>query len=139
MPYAEPEDLVDRFGQRQLLAVADRDGIDELSAATLQAALADAAQEIDAYLAARYSLPLAAVPGRIKALACDIAFYKLHPAAAPDDVRQRYTDALAFLRDLAAGKAVLDQAGVQPKGAPGGLATLAGPERVFARDRLQGF
>lgn len=138
MAYASPADLVARFGEQQLLAVADRDQIGELHAAVLAAALADADQEIDAYLATRYRLPLAAVPGRIKAAACDIAFYRLHPAAQPEDVRRRYADAIAFLRDLAAGKAALDLAGGQPQAAEGGTATLAGPPRVFSRETLKG-
>lgn len=139
MPYATPQQLVDRFGEVQLGRLADRDRTGELDAAVLSAAIADADQEIDAYLATRYRLPLDPVPGRITALSCDIAFYRLHAAAAPDDVRKRYEDALRVLRDLADGRAALDQGGLQPETSGGGSADYAGPPRVFDRRTLEGF
>jgi phage gp36-like protein len=136
--YATQQDLIDRFGEAQLLAIADRDADSALDADVIAKALDDAGETIDSYIATRYELPLAEVPGRLVKVAADIAFYVLHPAAAPDDVRQRYDDAIAFLKDVAKGNALLDVGGAEPEPAAAGV-DFEGPERTFTRDSLKGF
>lgn len=76
----------------------------------------EAASLIDGYLATRYALPLASVPAIVRAWACDLTRHALWDERAPEEVRRRYEDALAQLRDLAAGKLALppDAAGVAP-------------------------
>jgi phage gp36-like protein len=138
MPYATQQDLVDRFTEAQLLAIADRDADSALDADVVTKALDDASEEIDSYISTRYALPLATVPGRLVAVASDIAFYKLHPAAAPEDVRQRYDDAIAFLKNVSKGVALLDVGGAEPPVAAAGV-DFEGPERVFTRDSMKGF
>ncbi|MEK0082868.1 gp436 family protein [Benzoatithermus flavus] len=138
MSYASQADLERRYGVAQLLQIADRDDDQAIDAAVVAQALDDADAIVNAYLAGRYELPLPTTPPLLLALACDIAFYKLHPGAQPEDVRRRYEDALATLKDLAAGKAELDLAGGAPAAAPAGEAAFAGPERVFSRASLRG-
>lgn len=73
----------------------------------------EAASLVDGYLASKYTLPLVSVPGIVVALTADVARYRLWDERAPEEVRRRYEDALAQLRDLAAGRMAL------PPGATG--------------------
>jgi phage gp36-like protein len=134
--YATRTDLERRYGVAQLLQIADRDDDQVIDAPVVAQALAEAM--VNAYLAPRYDLPLATVPPLLLGLCCDSAFYKLHPAAQPEDVRQRYLDALKTLEHLGSGKAALDlPAGGMAAPADSG-ASIAGPGRIFSRDSLQG-
>lgn len=138
MSYATQTDLTDRYDEAQLLPIADRDGDNVLDSAVIAKALADADAEIDSYIVKAYDLPLPSTPARLVTIACDIAFYRLHPARPPDDVRRRYEDAVAWLRDVAEGRAELDIAG-EPPAAAGGTLSFSGPDRVFDRKGLEGF
>jgi phage gp36-like protein len=109
-----------------------------LDADVIADALSDATEEVNAYISTRYDLPLATVPARLVKVTADIAFYQLHPAAAPDDVRQRYDDAIAFLKQVSMGNALLDVGGDEPEVAAAGV-DFEGPERTFTRDTLKGF
>ena len=62
---------------------------------------------VDGYLAAKYTLPLASVPGMVLGWVGDITRYRLWDQRAPEEVRRRYEDAISQLRDLAAGKMAL--------------------------------
>lgn len=135
MPYATQADLAARFGTQQLLQIADRDGDDVLDAAVVDAALADADAEIDSYIGLRYELPLASTPPRLRDIAIDVAMYKLHPAGTPEDVLQRYRDAVKWLNELSKGNVLIDVGGEEPAAAPD-QAEFVGPERVFSRDTL---
>lgn len=71
------------------------------------AAIADAVAEAEGYLAGRYVLPLPDVPPVLTGKLCDIVRYRLWREEASDEVRQRYRDAVSWLKDLSAGRAVL--------------------------------
>jgi len=77
--------------------------------ANINACLIKASSEIDRYVGVRYALPLAVVPDDLKRVCCDIAMYWLCPTAVTqtDLKRDRYKDAISFLRDLSTGKATL--------------------------------
>ena len=58
------------------------------------------------------------VPKNLKIYICDIARYLLWKTKASDEVRQRYEDAISFLKRVSDGKAILtikitDSAGVE--------------------------
>jgi phage gp36-like protein len=110
MPYATQAQLIERFGESELIQLTDR--ADPLTgaivAAVLDAALLDADQEIDSYLRVVRTLPLPApIPVRLVRVAADVARYHLYDDHAPDEVRTRYEDAIRWLRDVAAGRASL--------------------------------
>lgn len=139
MAYATQQNLVDRFGESEIVRISDRDGNGSVDAAIVAKSLADADAEIDGYLGKVYALPLAEVPARVTDLAQDIALYKLYPSNPPEDVQRRYKDAVAFLRDVAKGVAVLPIAtGDVPAPASDGVQTTM-PGRVFSRETLKGF
>ncbi len=139
MSYATREDLEKRFDAGQLATVADRDGDGVADPDVLDLALADATAEIDGWIGGVYALPLPSVPPRLVAVACDIAFYRLHPADVPEDVRRRYEDAVAFLRAVAEGRATLDIGGREPAPSPEPRVIWSAPPRVFTDETLAGY
>lgn len=136
MSYAIRQDLIDRFGQQELLQLLDRDGDGIEDSGLLTRVLADADAEIDSYLSGRYTLPLSPVPARLPALACDIARYRLYATQATDEVRNRYQDAIKFLTLVAKGEVEL---GTNTPVATGGSPKSDAPDRVFTRDSLDDY
>ncbi len=118
MSYATRTDLEDRAGVDEL---EQRESM--LPAGAVAGALADADAEIDSYLAARYSLPLASVPSLLKRVACVIARYNLLGEAASDRARADYEDARRLLVGLANGSVTLGlSAATEVATAAGGVA-----------------
>ncbi|MBB3231707.1 gp436 family protein [Halomonas stenophila] len=107
MPYITLQDLIDRFGQDELLQLAD-DGAGAIDQGEIDLAISDAGGEIDGRVAAGgYDVPLDPVPSIIQAYACDIARYRLYDEHATDQVTKRYEDAIKFLRAVAKGEVLL--------------------------------
>lgn len=107
MSYCTQADIETRFGQLELAQLTDRTGAGVPDGVAVAAAIADASAEIDGYIAARYTLPLNAIPKIITRIAVDVALYQLFLArrmGATEEVRYRYTDARKMLENIAAGK-----------------------------------
>lgn len=101
--YASRADLKERFGVSEVEQLER--GL--IVGQSVETALQDASDIADGYLAVRYSVPLSAPPANLKIYICDIARYLLWKSRASDEVRQRYEDAIAFLKLVAIGKARL--------------------------------
>lgn len=113
--YATQDDLVTEFGERELLDVAGTgDQANRvLDAAKIANALTDVTETMNGYIKGRYTLPLNPVPGLLRPIACDLARYRLRNRSAgkstmTDEVRQRFEDAIKQLKDIAAGRLLLD-------------------------------
>ncbi len=107
MPYCTKADLIARFGEDELQAIA-RDASGEIDDAAVDRACDDASGEIDGYVsAAGYPVPLSPVPRIVTAYACDIARYRLYDEHATDQVQKRYDDAVKFLRSVSRGEVKL--------------------------------
>ena len=132
MSYCTEADLTARFGADEIGAMAGRDPGG--AAATIARAMADADAEIDAYLAARYQLPLATVPTILARIACDIARYRLWAERASPEVRQRYEDARRLLESLSKGQVTLGLPLADAPPAPEAMAAArVGDTPVFSR------
>lgn len=107
MAYATAQDLIDRYGEDELVHITDRLGSGQIDAAVVSGALADAEAIIDGYLAGRYPLPLASVPPNLVLLACTLARYQLWANRASEEIRQRYEDAIRYLERVASGSILL--------------------------------
>lgn len=140
MPYATLQDLIDRFGDAELLALTDRADppAGAVDAAVAQKGLDAAVAEIDGYLATRYALPLAVVPPLVRELACTIARYRLWKDGRPEAVRQDYEDASRQLRQIAEGTITLDTGTADAPTPTGGVKSVSAP-RVFDAAGLRGF
>jgi phage gp36-like protein len=159
MPYILPQDLLTRFGAEELAQVADRGTPRLVTAELLSAAAAgtdmsgwsagdveavgkaldnieqaieDAQSAIDGYLSGRYGTPMATPPAIVKRLACDMARYYLYDDHATETVQKRYDAAIAFFRDVAAGKVTLGPE-AQASQPSGGTVQMVTGDRVFSR------
>ena len=110
MPYAVKADLQKRMTDKTLVQLTDFPNAGSMDDARITEALDAASAKLDSYAGGRYTLPLVA-SDQVKDLTLVIAIYKLHALRppAPDQVRLDYEDAIKFLKDVAAGKATLDQ------------------------------
>jgi phage gp36-like protein len=138
--YADLDDIIDRAGESEVLQVADRDNDGVADAAVVEAALNAADVRINAWLGARYMIPLSATPPIVKSWAVSIGRYLLHRDGAPDHVARDYQDALKELQSASIGKLALPGVdGVRPAGATGGAASFQSSDQVFSDDNLRGF
>ena len=139
MAYATPQQLISRYREAlEVLAPGEQEGtIDE---AALVQPLVDASEEIDAYLAARYPLPLKETPGGLVRLAADIAIYRLSSEAdsLTEERRTRYEDAVKLLKSISRGEASLGLPDPDPSPSTEG-ATITQSDRVFSRETLRGY
>ncbi len=95
MSYVDAPGLLERFDEIELLASADRDGDQVVDSSLVEQAINDAGAEIDAYLRARYTLPLPdPVDPLIGRLAADIARYLLQDDNPLDEAVERYRRAV---------------------------------------------
>jgi phage gp36-like protein len=144
MSYAAPQDMINRYPNRDLVQLTNEDPASTtIQSAPIAQALADASAEIDGYIEGRFVLPLTDPPAVLNRLATDIAMYRLQtlrPLHDLQDARRRYDDAIALLTKVAAGELTLGLAtdGQEPQTA-GAAETVAGPGRVFDRRKLKGF
>ncbi|SEH22535.1 DUF1320 domain-containing protein [Rhizobium sp. NFR12] len=143
MPYATQQDLIDRFGEEELIQLTDRTNIpvSTIDATPIDRALTDAAALIDGYLAKFYRVPLASVPPILVKMACDIARYYLHGRSADKDdpVSRAYREATRWLENVSKGQVTLEIEGVSAPQAGGGSVKASAPGRVFTRDSLRHF
>ena len=105
--YAARDELVKRFGELEISSLEDQDGTGSPVPAVSLAALLDATQEADSYVAVRYPLPLPTVPTPLVVAVCDIARYRLYKDRPTEQVTYRYEAALKWLEKLAAGKVTI--------------------------------
>lgn len=134
MAYATKPDMIALFESAELVSLTDRakpptGAIDD---GVLGKALDDAAALMDAYLT-RYQVPVSPVPPILVALNCDIARYRLYDNQPTDIVRERYKNAIDFLKDVQAGRADLGSDVVSPSTSGIGY---SGDARVFSRETL---
>ncbi len=136
--YATLADMQATFQASDLVQLSDWDGTGDLDQARIERAIAKAGTKIDGYVAAKYGdrtgLP---VPPMLTELACDIAFYNLHRAGVPDEVKDRHKAAIDTLRDIATGKIKFDEGVVTAAPARPGAIHFKGRKR-FSRDELDG-
>ena len=131
--YATTEDLIDRYGEREIAQLTNVDGLDVIDVAAVERALDDANSEAHAYICARYPVPVQPAPVLLVRIVCDIARYRLYDDSAPDEVRRRYDDAVRMLRGIAAGEVSI--AAVEDSPSHAQIAQIVDAPRLFARRR----
>lgn len=141
MNYATQQDMIDRYGLNELVQLTDHAGANTVNAAVLELALGDAQATVDGYLRTAYQLPLSVVPAELVRVACDLARYYLFGDAAPERVKTRRDEAMAWLRDVSAGRVALGinaATGTAPVAVVSGIRSSAAP-RVFNNTTLAGY
>ncbi|ECD2398474.1 DUF1320 domain-containing protein [Salmonella enterica subsp. enterica serovar Newport] len=115
MMYASAQDMRDRY--ENLDDLLRLPGTDDLNEKKLTQALNDAGALADSYLSAKYTLPLAVVPQVLVQHCCAIAFYYLCDQQASEQARDRYREALTWLREVKNGGIPIgvDESGSAPE------------------------
>ena len=104
MAYCTVDDLVTRYGEREIIQRTDRERTGEIDTDVAEQAIADAGEEIDGFLQdGGYSVPIDPVPYRIARTACSLARYFLYDDGRPEPVQQEYDKAISFLERVARG------------------------------------
>lgn len=131
MPYVTQGDLEQAFGAAELSQLAP-DGSGGIDAAQVAEACERASRVADSYLASagRYVVPIAAPGSDLTGAVGDIARADLYDQAEPEAIAKRRDRAIAWLRDIAAGRAVLFDAAAQTAAAVPGASVVA-PAVVF--------
>jgi phage gp36-like protein len=108
MAYCSEEDLLKMIPQSELAELTAESGEVPDSLIIIDA-IGKAGAEIDAYLGIKYVVPLATPPAQVKALAVDLSIYHLYSrrSVVPLVRQQKYEAAVAFLKQVAAGKLVI--------------------------------
>jgi phage gp36-like protein len=141
MPYAVKADLVPRrITNQEVIELTD----DANSGASVDTIITDIILEssgmVDSYCRMRYITPLQASE-QIKGLTLDIAEFLLFSRRRrmPETVKYNYESAIAFLQNVAAGKASLDQPSTAQPQVGGGPSVSTQKVSVFNEDRLKGY
>jgi len=134
MSYCTLQNMIDRYGEDELLSLSDRHQVGAIDTDVIDRAIADAAGEIDGYLDGRYRLPVNPVPKVLERIACDVARYYLYDDQVSEQVQKRYDDAVAFLKSVAKGDITLgiDAVGAKPATGSNGAQMTTAPS-VFSR------
>lgn len=102
MSYVSRADYIARFGQEELTEL-----LASGAATSFGAAADDATAIVDSYLESaprkNVTIPLSPAPQRIIEVAIEIARYKLYGSKATDQVKQRFDDAIDYLKQVASG------------------------------------
>lgn len=131
MAYSTQADLAAAFGAAELAQIAP-DGSGGTDAARVNAALERASRQADSYLATRYPVPVAAPGPELTGATNDLARWWLYDDAATEEVTRRRDHAIAWLRDIASGRAILPEAAGTTK--PPAPAAIVAPAPVFDAD-----
>ena len=139
MIYATVQDMIDRFGEPEMIQLTDADDLAAVKPSRIVLKLGDAHALADGYLGRVYALPLTGCakpvgvgavehvpPPQLTRAVCDIARYYLYDDLAPEsEVYRRFKQATAELQAIADGKANLvcpwgGEPGAPANGAIGG-------------------
>jgi phage gp36-like protein len=153
MSYANVADMQARYPNRDLVQITNEDPtVQSVNTTVLGTFLGDASDEIDAYLEARFALPLSDPPAILTRLCCEIAMFHLNalrPIHDLADTKDKYENAIEFLGEVRDGKLTLGlSADNQEPADPASPAVVVDqnfggdpglPQRVFTRGTLKGF
>ena len=120
-------DLVQRFGERELVNLTDRTAKREIVPDVLQKAVNDAEAEVNGYLrAAGFRQPFAPVPYALVVKTCDVCRWYLYENGIPDVVQKRYDNAISWFKLLIKNPSILgfDADGVEEVKVSGGMAVI---------------
>lgn len=108
MAYTTKAGILKQLSEAELIQLTDDAGAGSVDDDIVDESIDDADDEIDGYLGGRYTVPLSApVPGMISKISVDIAIYNLYARRAdsiPEIRKERYENAIAFLKKVAEGR-----------------------------------
>jgi phage gp36-like protein len=137
MAYCSENDLLNMIPEEDLtdLTVESGEVPDSL---VIAEAITKADAEIDSYLGVKYVVPVSPTPDQVKALSVDMAIYHLysrHSFVMPLR-QQKYEAAVAFLKEVAAGQAVITGPGGESLTLAHEVTDATSAVRCFTRNTL---
>ena len=140
MSYTSKAEMVDRFGELEMIQLTDREITGLLDEDVLNRALADADALLDGYLRLRYAIPVDDATGLLSMLAADVTRYLLYDEHPTDIVKERYEKALERLKEIARGLVTLDadsaDSGDEDAATASGTVAVVANSQVFTSDTL---
>jgi phage gp36-like protein len=138
------DDLLAQISEAELIQLTDDAATGEIDTDKVDRAIADADAEIDGYLGKQVAVPISPVPPTVRKWSVALAIYNLHLRKgwdmAPDHVRRlAYRDAVAAMKEYAAGRLSLGVDDPDPAPSDSDKVQVSGPEQVFSRDSMKGF
>lgn len=142
MAYATLTDIERQIDSADLIQLTDDERTGDVDTDVVTRAIADADEEIDGYIGSRLAVPLDPVPGIIRKMSVDIAIYNLYSrrrAEIPEARRDRYNDAIRFIRSVAKGEISMgaNDPGGNPPTASG--ISSSGCDQVFTASKMERF
>jgi len=141
MLYANENDLIPRrLAEQEAIELTNDSGGSSINSQVIADCLTEASALIDSYCRARYTVPLQ-LSDQVKGLALDVGLYKLflRRRRVPEEVKLAYDNAVAFLKDVAAGRAGLDQPTGATAQSSGGEVKSTEVEEKFSDTNLGGY
>lgn len=140
MAYSTQSEILDQMDKDVLIQLTDDDDAGVVDTDVVTQKIADADALIDGYCGARYAVPFTTVPALVLKFSVDIAIYNLYGRrkGAPEDRRNRFKEAVDFLKGVAAGNNSLGE-NDPAAGETSFELSSNNPDRIFTRDKMAGF
>lgn len=139
MEYCSQEDIAGQILGELLVQLTD--GTDNTpDSAIIDAQIVKAREEMEPYIASVLKLPLTTIPGSVNAACVKITVYRLYARVAsrvgaiPENIRKDYESAISFLKDVAAGRAVIGEQNKPPALVP----IVKSNPRRFSQESMKG-
>ena len=138
--YITAQEMINLFGESEMIEVTNLDdpSANTINLVRLESAIAYAESEINSYLNRNYTLPLSSVPIVLINKVADVVRWQLDSRNTRGEVRQRYEEAIAWLKLIAKGDVRLgldnDNQQVQTTNYP--VIGYANPNKVWTREKL---
>lgn len=133
MAYCTQSDLLEQISQDELIQLTDDADLGVVDTTVVDRAIADADAEIDSYCGAKYDVPFSPVPVMVRKLSVDLSIYNLFARrrGAPEDRKERYDNAIRFLKDVSRGLGSLGADAPSGDDEAGAEATAKKADRIF--------
>ena len=104
--------MVTRFGEQELIQLTDRaePPLQMIDSSVFNADALRADGYVNGYLRTRYALPLVTPPVEVVTAAENVTRYYLFGNGAPQYVKDGFDESVVWLKDVQAGKVLLDAA-----------------------------
>ena len=137
--FCTQDDILEQLDEAVLIQLTDDADVGMVDADMVTRAIADADAVIDSYVGTRFEVPMSPVPDVIRGHSVRLAICNLYARrrGVPDDRKERCKEAIAFLKDVSAGKAILGAATAPTTTSD--TVDIESNTRIFDRDKLTGF
>lgn len=148
MPYATPAQVLERLDGTFLAQLADdsgqanRDTVIDVSGELIASIIEDADRFMDSYIGERYVVPVNPPTRVLARCSVAIAIYDLHMRrdwTVTAEMKTRYDDMVAWLRDVAKGDAKIDSAVELAASSGSHSATFTAATRTVTPSTMEGF